>query len=157
MIFPVLRLAFVSKVLTKYSMFVYYGPRSLHTKLQKMQLSSIHTTIFFHNCNDFFHSFLYVQRFSCRLFSKIFAVSCVVYKGLYRRHLLQVGLRLTCSLHWPIWSTCRWILGIPFFNQGSRFMSAEFPTIIMIHTWYTIIIPHVIHFAQALTSIFKSC
>ena len=45
------------------------GPRTLHTKLQKMQLSSIHTTTFCHNCNDFFNSFIYGQRFS-RLFEK---------------------------------------------------------------------------------------
>ena len=35
---------------------------------KKIQLSSIHTTTIFHNCNDFFHSFLYEQRFSHRLF-----------------------------------------------------------------------------------------
>ena len=41
---------------------------TLHTKLQKMQSSPIHTTTFFHNCNDFFHSFLYGQQFSRRFF-----------------------------------------------------------------------------------------
>ena len=33
------------------------GPHTLHTKMQKIQLSSIHTTTFFHNCNDNFNSF----------------------------------------------------------------------------------------------------
>ena len=42
--------------------------RTPHTKLQKMQLSTIRTTTFFHNCNGFFISFFYVQRFSHRLF-----------------------------------------------------------------------------------------
>ena len=37
------------------------GPSTLLTKLQRMQLSSIHTT-FFHNCNDFFNSFIYWKR-----------------------------------------------------------------------------------------------
>ena len=39
------------------------GRSTLLTKLQKMQLSSIHTT-FFHYCNNFFNSFIYWQRFS---------------------------------------------------------------------------------------------
>ena len=46
----------------------YKGPRTLQLKLQKKQLSSIHTTAFFHNCNDFFNSFIYVQQFSQRFF-----------------------------------------------------------------------------------------
>ena len=33
------------------------GPRTLHTKLQKMQLSSIHTTIFFSKLQQFFNNF----------------------------------------------------------------------------------------------------
>ena len=36
------------------------GPRSLLTKLQKMDLCSIHITTFFHNCNDFFLTVLYM-------------------------------------------------------------------------------------------------
>ena len=40
------------------------GPRTLQLKLQKKSLSSILTTTFFHNCNDFFNSFIYGQRFS---------------------------------------------------------------------------------------------
>ena len=35
------------------------GPCTVHTKLQRMQLSPIHTTIFFHNCNNFL-TFLYM-------------------------------------------------------------------------------------------------
>ena len=38
------------------------------TKLQKMQLSSLHSKTIFHNYNGFFDSFLYEQRFSHRLF-----------------------------------------------------------------------------------------
>ena len=50
--------------------FMISGPRTLHTKLQKMQLSFIHTTTFYHNCNDFFNSFLYGQQFLQRFFQK---------------------------------------------------------------------------------------
>ena len=45
-------------------------PRTLQLKLQKKQLSSIHTTTFFHNCNDFFNSFVYGQRFLQQFFSE---------------------------------------------------------------------------------------
>ena len=44
----------------------------------KMQLSSIHTTPFFHNCNNFLNGFIYGQNF----FRKIFPVLCVVCKDL---------------------------------------------------------------------------
>ena len=40
------------------------GPRTLQLKLQEKQLSSIHTTTFFHNCNEFFR----------KIFVKIFVV-----------------------------------------------------------------------------------
>ena len=56
------------------------GPRTLHMKLRKMQLSALHTKIFFNNCNDFFNSFLYEQRFCHRLFQKnLCSFVCSVY------------------------------------------------------------------------------
>ena len=59
------------------------GPPTLHTKLQKMQLCSIHITTFVHHCNDFFNCFIYGQQFHNTFFGKIFAVVCVVCKGLH--------------------------------------------------------------------------
>ena len=47
-----------------------------------MQLSSIHTTTFFHKCNNFFNCFTFGQLFSRRFLRKIFAVLCVVCEGL---------------------------------------------------------------------------
>ena len=44
---------------------------------KKILLSSIHTTTIFHNCNNFFHSFLYEQRFSHRLFLEKSLQFCV--------------------------------------------------------------------------------
>ena len=46
------------------------GPRTLHTKPQTMQLSFIHTTIFFHNNKIFFNSFVCRKRFPQQLFYK---------------------------------------------------------------------------------------
>ena len=46
------------------------GPCTLQLKLQRMSLSSIHTTTFFRYCNHFFNSFIYGQRFSQRFFDK---------------------------------------------------------------------------------------
>ena len=59
------------------------SPCTLHTKLQKEQLCSIHTTTYFHNCNDFSTVFFYMSNdFLSDLFlRKIFAVLCKVYKG----------------------------------------------------------------------------
>ena len=59
---------------------------SLHTKLEKMQLSSIHTTIFLHNCNNFFSRFIIYMdnNFHNNVFRKIFAVLSVECKGLNR-------------------------------------------------------------------------
>ena len=55
------------------------GPRTLHTKLQKMQLSSIQKTNFLSTAAKvFFNSLFYGQQF----FRKIFAVLCVVCPGL---------------------------------------------------------------------------
>ena len=45
------------------------GPRTLHTTLQKMQLSSIHTSTCCHNCNNFFNSSIYGQRFFRQMFT----------------------------------------------------------------------------------------
>ena len=48
-----------------------------------MQLSSIHTTTFFHNCNDIFQQFyIWATIFTTIFFRKVFAVSCVVCKEL---------------------------------------------------------------------------
>ena len=45
------------------------GLCTLQQQVQKMQLSSIHTTTSFHNCNDFFNSFfIYGQQFSKQFF-----------------------------------------------------------------------------------------
>ena len=44
------------------------GRRTLHTKLQKMQLSAIRTTTFFTTATVFSTVFLFEQRFSHRLF-----------------------------------------------------------------------------------------
>ena len=54
------------------------GPHTLHTKLHKIQLSSLHTTTFCHNCSNFFNSFINGQQFLQRFFRRIFAVLCVV-------------------------------------------------------------------------------
>ena len=55
-------------------------PSQTTTKLQKMQLSSIHITPFFYKCNNFFHSFYMDSAFHSNFLLKIFAVSCVVCK-----------------------------------------------------------------------------
>ena len=48
-----------------------YRPRTLHKKLQKMQLSSIHTTIFLlTTATDFFNMFISGQRFHDSIFKK---------------------------------------------------------------------------------------
>ena len=48
----------------------YKGPCTLQLKLQTKAVI-IHTHYnFFHNCNDFFNSFIYVQRFSQQFFYK---------------------------------------------------------------------------------------
>ena len=54
------------------------GPLILHRELKNMQLSFIHTTGIFHNCNNFFHRFIYRQRFSQQFFQKSLCsvVSC---------------------------------------------------------------------------------
>ena len=62
---------------------------TLHTKLQKMQLSSIHTTIFVHMSNEFLTDFV----------RKIFAVLCVVCKSLYVRSQLPFGRKLFSCLY----------------------------------------------------------
>ena len=49
------------------------GRRTLHTKLQIVQLFSIHTTTFFHNCNNFFNSFICGQQFLRRFLWKIWS------------------------------------------------------------------------------------
>ena len=46
----------------------YKVPRTLQLKLQKKLLSSRHTKTFFHNCKDFFNSFIYGQLFLQRFF-----------------------------------------------------------------------------------------
>ena len=46
------------------------GPRTLQLKIQKKSLSSIHTTTLFHNCKDFFNSFIYGQQFPQQFFWK---------------------------------------------------------------------------------------
>ena len=54
--------------LSENGMYHYYhfkGSRILHTK---MQLSSIHITTLFQNCNDFLNSFLHERRLSYCLF-----------------------------------------------------------------------------------------
>ena len=61
------------------------GPRTLHMKLQKNAVI-FHSNRynFFHNCNNFFNSFLYIGNdFHNNFFQKIFAVSNVVCEGLY--------------------------------------------------------------------------
>ena len=60
------------------------GPRKLQLKLQKKSLSSIHTKTFFHNCKDFFNSFLYGQQFLQQFFGKIVVKTFVVCEGLKR-------------------------------------------------------------------------
>ena len=55
------------------------GPSTLHMTLQKIQLSSIHSTTYFCNYNKFFNSFIYGQWFSYRLFSKnLHSFMCIV-------------------------------------------------------------------------------
>ena len=54
------------------------GRRTLHKKLQIIQLSSIHTTTVFYNSNDFFNNFIFGQTF----LRKIFEFLCVVCEGL---------------------------------------------------------------------------
>ena len=69
----------IAKHVIVFKGFQYKEPRTLHTQLQKMCSYlpyTLHTTTFFHNCNDFFNSFLY------DFLRKIFAVMCVVCKGL---------------------------------------------------------------------------
>ena len=47
------------------------GPRTLHSKLQKKQLSSMHITACFHNCNNFFNRFiLWSTSFTAIVFKK---------------------------------------------------------------------------------------
>ena len=58
-----------------------WGPRTIHTKLQKMYFFSMHTTSFFTTAKILFHSFIYGQRFLQICFRKFFAVLCIVYKG----------------------------------------------------------------------------
>ena len=56
------------------------GTRKLQTKLQKMQLSSIHTLqLFFHIRNDSFNSFIYGQQFSLPIL-QLCSVVCEEYK-----------------------------------------------------------------------------
>ena len=60
-----------------------YRPRTLHTKLQKMQLSSINTTIFLlSTATDFFSMFISGQRFHDNIFKKKIAVLCLLCEGL---------------------------------------------------------------------------
>ena len=59
------------------------GPRTLQLKLQKNSLSSIHTSTFFHNCNDFSNIVLYMDNdFPNDFLRKIFVKIFVVCKGL---------------------------------------------------------------------------
>ena len=96
------------------------GPRTLHTKLQNMQLSSIHTTNFFHYCNNFFNTFLYGQRFSQQFclkkkVVKIFVVcqgrksynlsvnvfTCICWRNNFRL-LLICALIMCRPICWPL-------------------------------------------------------
>ena len=63
----------IAKHVIVFKGFQYKEPRTLHTQLQKMCSYlpyTLHTTTFFHNCNDFFNSFLYEQQFSHQIFEK---------------------------------------------------------------------------------------
>ena len=65
------------------------GPRTLHTNTAKNAVI-FHTHYnFFLNCKDFFNSFLYEQLFLRDFFKKIFAVLCVVCKGIHTFMSLQ--------------------------------------------------------------------
>ena len=69
-----------------YPFTIYKSPRTLHMKLEKIQLSSIHTTIFFHNCNNSFNRFIIYMGNNVHhnVFRKIFAVLSLECKGLNR-------------------------------------------------------------------------
>ena len=58
------------------------APSTLHTKLQKMQLSSIHTMTFFHNCYDFFNSCIYRQQSWNDFLAEKSLKFCVMWEGL---------------------------------------------------------------------------
>ena len=60
----------------------FQDPRTLHTKLQIMQLSSIHTAIFFTAATIFSTVFYMNNDFLTNFLKKIFAVLCAVCKGL---------------------------------------------------------------------------
>mgnify|MGYP001800253250 CR=1 FL=1 len=68
----------------------YKDPLRLHTKLPKMQLSSIHTTTMFHNCNNFFDSFIHGQQFS-----QLFLIISLQFRVWFVRHLSRKFLYLT--------------------------------------------------------------
>ena len=58
------------------------GPYPLHTKLQKMQISSVHTTTFLSQLQQFFQQFYICPKFFTPIFlRKTVAVLCVVCKG----------------------------------------------------------------------------
>ena len=59
------------------------GPCTLQLKLQKKSLTSIHTTTFFHNCNDFLNSFIWAKIFTTIVLEKIVVKIFVVCEGLY--------------------------------------------------------------------------
>ena len=69
------------------------GPRTLQLKLQKKSLSSIHTTTFFHNCNDFFNSFIYGQRFLQRFFQKNLCENLCSVRGPLEMEIAQMTLK----------------------------------------------------------------
>ena len=82
-----------TEILTQYSVYIvslmYKGPRILHT-LQKLPLSCKRTTTFFFRYwNDCSRFFFVSNDFLTDFFRKIFAVSCVVCKGLNRARLLS--------------------------------------------------------------------
>ena len=71
-------------------MLINKDPLRLHTKLPKMQSSSIHTTTIFHICNDFFDSFIHGQQFS-----QLFLIISLQFRVWFVRHLSRKFLYLT--------------------------------------------------------------
>ena len=67
-------------------------------KLQKLQLSSIHISTFFLELQRFFNCFIIWTTIFIKILKKIFAVSCVVCKGL-KIDNLNPYKNFTCSLN----------------------------------------------------------
>ena len=79
-----------------------------------MQISSVHTTTFCHNCNDFFNSFVYVQKFFTTIFlRKTVAVLCVVCKGRKPCPICAGSFRMGCLIYhccsFKALAYCNWI------------------------------------------------